>query len=677
MLSATLLTLQLSACPALRPATRRGVPDCWVEFELQSTRKLCISHQAWRQWLLQPDPQSLCGEWKGRWRVRSPLHNELDPVPSKTSIDVFQAKGLPANPRVHPNVLETLWQILERARERASGLLHPWDRWGVLRHLLLGEKKDSHRQNFIRRLGFIHLFTASGIHLYALAEFWSRVFLFLSSRLEIPISVALPLSRGLSAMSWTLAWFFAGAPLGMLRPWIVVCLRVLARILGFRWRLFAPLGVALGLDLALSLFGLTRNFSDPYRWYYALAVGGGLLCLDQKRNSWMFALSLAISSWIFVALFEIWKDGLVALATPILSFATIPVLALLYPLLWFLLSIGSLGASGLERVFEILSRFVSFLLDGAIRQSLSFDTLWIIPQEALLVGAVLALSTLLVTKRWNWSLLALILIARFGWTLRPQDQAPASIQKLEQLDVGQGDAAWVLDSNQRAGLIDTGAERALGEDAWIRFFAKRGVREISWIALTHLDQDHSGGVLQLARILPLGCILTSWQELHTPRGQKLARHLNKMGVSISVWESARSANCLPDFVAFIPPLQEETHGRNKNMSAILLTLGKESFYFSAGDANSKDEERLGRWVEKQFPALPSENSRRILKISHHGSRFSTDLGFLKRIQPTEAWISSGTSNRYGHPSPLVLKRLEMLAIPVKRTDQSGLIVLEP
>jgi competence protein ComEC len=69
-------------------------------------------------------------------------------------------------------------------------------------------------------------------------------------------------------------------------------------------------------------------------------------------------------------------------------------------------------------------------------------------------------------------------------------------------------------------------------------------------------------------------------------------------------------------------------------------------------------------------------SSRILKISHHGSNTSSNPEFLKMIQPTEAWISVGVGNHYGHPSPWILDRIEALKIPLRRTDQSGAITLE-
>lgn len=60
----------------------------------------------------------------------------------------------------------------------------------------------------------------------------------------------------------------------------------------------------------------------------------------------------------------------------------------------------------------------------------------------------------------------------------------------------------------------------------------------------------------------------------------------------------------------------------------------------------------------------------VLKVAHHGSKYSTGEDFLDKLQPALAVISVG-KNSYGHPTSEVLKRLTDLGIKVLRTDQDG------
>lgn len=65
----------------------------------------------------------------------------------------------------------------------------------------------------------------------------------------------------------------------------------------------------------------------------------------------------------------------------------------------------------------------------------------------------------------------------------------------------------------------------------------------------------------------------------------------------------------------------------------------------------------------------------VLKVGHHGSETSTDPALLDAIRPEVALISAGRSNRYGHPTPGVLARLEERGIDILRTDRSGTVTL--
>ena len=67
----------------------------------------------------------------------------------------------------------------------------------------------------------------------------------------------------------------------------------------------------------------------------------------------------------------------------------------------------------------------------------------------------------------------------------------------------------------------------------------------------------------------------------------------------------------------------------------------------------------------------------VLKVAHHGSKTSTTPAFLTRVNPSVVIISAGFENRYGHPHPDVVARLEQ-AVGVEgiyRTWEQGTIEL--
>jgi competence protein ComEC len=60
----------------------------------------------------------------------------------------------------------------------------------------------------------------------------------------------------------------------------------------------------------------------------------------------------------------------------------------------------------------------------------------------------------------------------------------------------------------------------------------------------------------------------------------------------------------------------------------------------------------------------------ILKVPHHGSAYS-DPAFLAAVHASVALVSVGRDNDYGHPSPVLLRELAQLGVPLHRTDTEG------
>ena len=111
-----------------------------------------------------------------------------------------------------------------------------------------------------------------------------------------------------------------------------------------------------------------------------------------------------------------------------------------------------------------------------------------------------------------------------------------------------------------------------------------------------------------------------------------------------------------------------TGGNEPNANSIMLRLDYGSFSMMlAGDAEEQTEHRL---ITKEL-----DLETRVLKVGHHGSRYATSEGFLKRVKPEIAIVSCGAWNRYGHPSQAVLDRLRAANVKLYRTDLHGEITI--
>jgi competence protein ComEC len=66
----------------------------------------------------------------------------------------------------------------------------------------------------------------------------------------------------------------------------------------------------------------------------------------------------------------------------------------------------------------------------------------------------------------------------------------------------------------------------------------------------------------------------------------------------------------------------------------------------------------------------------ILKVAHHGSKYSTLEEFLALTQPEVSIISCGRDNFYGHPHEELLSRLRNIGSDIKITYETGAVTIK-
>ncbi|UCG76201.1 MAG: ComEC/Rec2 family competence protein [Gemmatimonadota bacterium] len=252
------------------------------------------------------------------------------------------------------------------------------------------------------------------------------------------------------------------------------------------------------------------------------------------------------------------------------------------------------------------------------------------------------------------------------------------------LDVGQGDAAvlrtgrghWlVFDAGPRHGTLDAGRRTVLP------FLLSNGAREIELLVLTHPDLDHAGGAAALFERLPVRRVLDSAWPVPKPA---YADYLRDVAAEGSEWLVGRpGARLRIDDIELLVlgplpgPWTPGAGGVEAGSSGRPLRANEASLsfriatqggfrYLNAGDALAAAE--LGmtdRWS-------PDTLRADVLKVSHHGSRTSSAPRFIRAVSPQLAVISAGAANRYGHPHPLTLARLDVGGVRrIWRTDVDG------
>jgi competence protein ComEC len=82
---------------------------------------------------------------------------------------------------------------------------------------------------------------------------------------------------------------------------------------------------------------------------------------------------------------------------------------------------------------------------------------------------------------------------------------------------------------------------------------------------------------------------------------------------------------------------------------------------------------IGSGIEERLAMHPELLRCTILKVPHHGSRYSSSMAFLKAAAPQIAVVSAGYGNSFHLPAQATLDRMQKLGIRLYRTDLDGTI----
>ena len=232
------------------------------------------------------------------------------------------------------------------------------------------------------------------------------------------------------------------------------------------------------------------------------------------------------------------------------------------------------------------------------------------------------------------------------------------------LDVGQGQCL-VLQSAGETVLLDCGGSSGFSAGAAAAdYLDSRFLRGADTLILTHLHEDHAGGVETLLQRVPVRRIIL---PADADDGDALLAEIEaaaqRAGTELLYLERDSLLTFGEAELTLYAPLGGS--GENERGTAILGRCGDFDFLVT-GDMNSTGERRLMRHA-----ALPQTE---LLVVGHHGSRYSSSPELLSQLQPETAIISVG-GNSYGHPTEETLARLAAYGADVYRTDHSGSITL--
>lgn len=380
-------------------------------------------------------------------------------------------------------------------------------------------------------------------------------------------------------------------------------------------------------------------------------------------------LSATLSAVVFTAPLTAWYFRIFVLVAPLSSLLAVPAagwnfmaafVTALLGLVWLPL------ASLLGWISWVLVRYILWIANGMMSwryHAVYFTNPYLIYWLLFLYAAFIGCAATPDGKRKYLlaSALSVLTLTAAIWVNR-QDYQYGVLTALT-LDVGQGESV-ILTSGGETALVDCGSSNSYKDPGGLAAdtLHSMGVRELSAVVVTHYHADHTNGLYEVLRRIPVQTVYLPDIEDEYGVRERLVSLAEEKGAQVT-YVTKETADTLGDTVLTIyPPVQ--SGGDLNELGLTALASAGDFDLLITGDMSGSTEKKL---VETY--ALPDIE---VLVVSHHGSRYSSNIRFLKAVMPEAAVISVGDNN-YGHPSEETLQRLLAVGADIWRTDQQGTI----
>lgn len=557
--------------------------------------------------------------------------------------------------------------------------LYPKKEAGILLTMILGNKSnlDNEVKNLYQKAGILHILSVSGLHISILGYGFYKVL----RKIHIPVFVAT-----LICVFWIGSYgIMIGMGVSAFRAIIMFIIRMMACWFKRTYDLLTALAVAaVLLILEQPLYFYHSGFWLSFICVLAIQVLFPLISLVKYRNktSVLYTLtdSLFMSTVVTLATLPIflwfyyevsfwgivWNLFVLPLTGFVLSGG---ILSLVFPISWNTISTGVVWCvCCLLDIFEKTGQITDWIGKGMILFGKPSKIHMIIFMTGIF------LFTLYGEKIKYWKRFLVIgVLASIFFVRLPADFSVTI------LDVGQGDGIFIQNDTGKSYFIDGGSvsKSKVGKKILLPFLKNRGIRTLDAVFISHADEDHMNGIIELLQMQEEGVHIekiilpavekSDFQDDFSELLELAAKNeieIYRMSTGQKYEDGNLTLRCIHPKKGFIGD-------KNEASLVLYLTYQKTFSMLLTGDVEGEGEKEMeGYFREIQIPPLS------VLKVAHHGSKNSTPFRFLEIASPKLALISCGKNNAFGHPHQETLDRLERKNIPIYQTPTSGSITIK-
>lgn len=564
------------------------------------------------------------------------------------------------------HIREGLYRLREICTQRLYQAL-PEDKASVLAKMLLGVENtlNAETKELYQRNGIVHILSISGLHITMIGMGFYKLF----RRCGCPILPAA--AAGIICL--LLYGCMTGFGISCVRAIGMYLIHMLGEITGRSYDLLTGAGVLMAVMVC----------SNPRLLYhcgfllsFGSVLGIGILCPILPLQKFMVKKNLgrdllqglwtSTAITVFTLPISLYFFFEISLYSPLVNLLVLPFmgsvmvlgfLLILMPEMLFPAWIETLILEGFSWICRLAEKLPGHTWTAGR------PALWqIVLYYFFLFGIIL-----LCTKRRKplWMLGILPLVSFLGVDFVQET-------KVCFLDVGQGDCIVAMTKSGSTYIFDGGSssEKKMGENLLRPFLKYHGISKVDGIFLSHPDEDHVNGILEL---IEQGRIKI--EALYLPQVDETCQEdfseILMIAAELPVfYYSAGDSLQREDFQITCLHPNAGYNSESNAYSGCFLLAWEGCKVLLTGDVEGAGEVLL----TEKMKNLPLEQVQ-VLKVAHHGSKFSTKTDFLKVVSPDLAVISCGKDNFYGHPHEETLSRLKAEDILYEITYETGCITV--
>ena len=510
--------------------------------------------------------------------------------------------------------------------------------YNYLKTLILGDKKeiDNKQLNIYKKVGIIHLFSVSGMHISLLLEIINYIYKKDNIKKDIFIIFIL------------IFYYLLIHSVSLLRCIVFYIINKLNKYLFLNINKKREIAISIMILLIIKP-GLIYNIG----FYYSIIVSIGISLNSKKifksKNKFNRLLLLSTMAFLFSFPLNVYNYYEINFISIISNIIFVPLITLIV----FPLSLITLFIPILDSLLKVTIDFIEEL--SLILCNINLTIILKKPDLFLIIIYYLLIYLLLKNKK---TIYILLLLMCFHYNYNEIFKSTLVLF----FDVGQGDSLLIHNDNINI-MIDTGGNQnnySNIENNIIPTIKSFGIKKIDIFIISHGDYDHMGEAINLVNNFKVAKVIFNCGP-YNDLEQELIKDLDKK--KIKYYSCIKELNIDKNKLYFFQT--KEYDNENDNSNVIYTEMNGYKFMFMGDASSTTEHEILSKY---NIPDID------VLKVGHHGSKTSSSIEFIDEINPKYSIISVGKNNRYGHPNKEVLDNLN--DSKVYRTDQDGSIMLK-